>query len=144
MKWKKLKKYWNVFTWSFLLAQNPEIGRSDQTSLLITTAAILATFLLLFSKEINLFYVNCIEMQSRWQAHPDDCMPTWKKVLVFSPIQSVPLQHVITDAGNPLYQIATQIYKQKLQYTITQIAVKCKNCGMQLRFYFIVIWIFRD
>ena len=63
----------------------------------------------------------------------------WKKVLVFSPIQGVPLQHVITDAGNPLYQIATQIYKQKLQYTITQIAVKCKNCGMELRFYFIVI-----
>ena len=129
------------FSWNFLLAQNPEIGRSDQTSLLITTAAILATFLLLFSKEINLFYVNCIEMQSRWQAHPDDCMPTWKKVLVFSPIQSVPLQHVITDAGNPLYQIATQIYISSIS---TQLAVKCKNCGMQLRFKFIVIWIFRD
>ena len=141
---KKMKKIMKCFSWNFLLAQKPEIGRSDQTSLLITTAAILATFLLLFSKEINLFYVNCIEMQSRWQAHPDDCMPTWKKVLVFSSIQGVPLQHVITDAGNPLYQIATQIYKQKLQYTITQLAVKCKNCGMQLRFYFIVIWIFRD
>ena len=45
------------FSWNFLLVQNPEIGRSDQTSLLITTAAILATFLLLFCKKRSIYFM---------------------------------------------------------------------------------------